>query len=148
MSKIDFYLLDSADLAGAMRYTCRLTSKGYRLGKRVFIRVEDTQQAQQLDELLWTFSDQSFIPHVVQDDLPGGDTPDTREPVLIGIMEPRAGQMDLLINLAATLPENYAGYEMVKEVVRKDENCLAAARQRWRQYQDPDNQLDKHDIGD
>jgi DNA polymerase-3 subunit chi len=146
VSKIDFYLLDNPDLSDAMRYTCRLTNKGYRLGKRVFIRVEDMQQARQLDELLWTFNDQSFIPHVVQDGSPD-DAPDTREPVLIGIIEPRAGDMDLLINLATTLPANYAGYEMVKEVVRKDENCLAAARQRWRQYQDSDNQLDKHDIG-
>lgn len=145
MSQIDFYLLDNPDLSAAMRYTCRLANKGYRLGKRIFIRVEDPAQAQQLDALLWTYSDLSFIPHRVYDETTDGNA-DTREPVLIGIIEPQAGQQMLLINLADSLPGRYAGYEQVKEIVWKDENCLNAARERYRQYQKSDNQLNKYDI--
>ena len=64
MTKVDFYLLgEGAD--SRERIACRLAEKAWRLGNRVYVLAPDQAAAQALDELLWTFSQGSFVPHAV-----------------------------------------------------------------------------------
>jgi DNA polymerase III subunit chi len=58
---------------------CRWTERFYMEKKRVQIVVDSIVAAQFIDQLLWTFSQSSFIPHVIF--APGGTPP--AEPVLI-----------------------------------------------------------------
>jgi len=73
MTRIDFYLL-TGDAAGGETAiskdmaVCRLTNKAFLLGHRVYIHTADAAEAQRLDNLLWTFSAGSFIPHAASHD--------------------------------------------------------------------------------
>ncbi|MGA2400566.1 MAG: DNA polymerase III subunit chi [Syntrophobacteraceae bacterium] len=58
---------------------CRWTERFYMEKKRVRIVVDSMHAAQFIDQLLWTFSQASFIPHLIYN--PGGTLP--AEPVLI-----------------------------------------------------------------
>ena len=49
---------------------CRLVERLYSSGRRVAVWVSDRGRAGVLDEYLWTFAQNSFVPHVLWD---GGD---------------------------------------------------------------------------
>ena len=63
MTKVDFYLVDEPGEPALLRFACRLTQKIFSLGHQIHIHAESGRQARQLDELLWSFSDLSFLPH-------------------------------------------------------------------------------------
>jgi DNA polymerase-3 subunit chi len=46
---------------------CRLVEALYRKGKRVVVYLSDGGRAAVLDDYLWTFAQQSFVPHVLWD---------------------------------------------------------------------------------
>ena len=95
MARVDFYILPDRAANSRPLLACRLAEKAYRLGHRVYIHVESAQQAQYLDDLLWSFRQGSFIPHGITPPQPGDDTP-----VLIGWQDAPAGATEVLINLS------------------------------------------------
>lgn len=116
-----------------MRFACRLAEKAFKAGHRVYIDAIDAQQAQHLDDLLWTFSDTSFVPHRCAD---AGDRDRTPDPVSIGHGCPPAGMADVLLTLRPDAPEYFSRFERVLEVVDGDAAERTSARQRYRFYQD------------
>ena len=63
MTKVDFYVLGTSGDRARQHFACRLAEKAYRLDNTIHIRTIDQRAAEQLDELLWTFRDGSFVPH-------------------------------------------------------------------------------------
>jgi DNA polymerase-3 subunit chi len=59
---------------------CRWVERFYEEGKHVLVVTDSTLAAQHLDQMLWSFSQSSFIPHRVVTH-PGGQPPG--EPVII-----------------------------------------------------------------
>lgn len=72
---------------------CRWTERFYSERKRVRIVVDSMAAAQLIDQLLWTFSQSSFIPHAIFN--PGAAQPE--EPVLITPGEFRADGFDAVV---------------------------------------------------
>ncbi|MEA2080825.1 MAG: DNA polymerase III subunit chi, partial [Pseudomonadota bacterium] len=65
MTQVDFYLLQDDSAQNRISFACRLADKAYRLGNRVFIHTESAEQSRRLDDLLWTFQQNSFVPHAI-----------------------------------------------------------------------------------
>lgn len=141
MTRIDFYLLPSADGNGKHLAACRLTQKAYRLKHRIYILTGDPDESAQLDRLLWTFNPGSFIPHQVH-----AEPVDPRLPVLIGHDAPPAELNDVLISLAANVPEFFERFDRVAELVSADERERAAARERFRVYRDRGFAVQTHNL--
>lgn len=140
MSKVDFYVIRSAGEHSRRHFACRLAEKAYRLQNTVHIVAADRQSAQQLDELLWTFSDGSFVPHEVVGAVPG----DAPAPVTIGVSGERAPDGDLLINLCDEIPPAAESFPRVAEIVSADNDGKASSRQRFVDYRDRGHTLDTH----
>ncbi len=141
MTEVDFYLLKDDSAQGRAQFACRLAAKAYRLGNRIFIHTESADQTQQLDKLLWTFQQNSFVPHGVyrtgQDDPP---------PVqLAHDAEPDAGNQ-VLINLAADVPVFFSRFERVAELVNDNADVRRQGRKRYTFYQDRGYTLRTHEI--
>ncbi|MET0378341.1 MAG: DNA polymerase III subunit chi, partial [Spongiibacteraceae bacterium] len=129
--QIDFYISPAATLEQRLLLACRLADKAYRSGHRVYLHCSDDAQAQQLDVLLWQFQPSSFVPHL----LTNADEPFTDEkaaPVQIGSGKKIWDNGDVLINLDNTVPDNFANYVRVLEVVVQDAAILDITRQHWR----------------
>jgi DNA polymerase-3 subunit chi len=107
MTRVDFYLL-GADGDSRERIACRLAEKAWRLGNRVYLLAPDKPAALELDELLWTFSQGSFVPHAVCT----GDSDAEIHPVLIGHNEPPAVLQDVLISLAPEVPTWFSRFAL------------------------------------
>jgi DNA polymerase-3 subunit chi len=65
VTQVDFYILRGEAAEARLRTACRLAAKAVQLDQHVFIRALNEGEARQLDELLWTFSESSFLPHRV-----------------------------------------------------------------------------------
>lgn len=94
-----------------------------------------------MDRLLWTFSDQSFVPHAR---LGKGD-PEVN-PVLIGDVQDASGEHDVLINLAREVPGCFARFERLAECVDNEPGVREASRERYRFYRDRGYPLALHEI--
>ncbi|HAQ86481.1 MAG: DNA polymerase III subunit chi [Pseudomonas sp.] len=127
MTRIEFYVLPDSEQAGRARAACQLASKGWQHGLPVFIRCQDDQQCNELDELLWTFRAERFIPH----ELHGVDP---LAPVVIGTEQPPASVQGLLINLSPTLSPHTDQFSRVIEIVNQQPELLTVCRDNFRLY--------------
>ena len=140
MTQVDFYILQDATPGARSLLTCRLAEKAWKQGHRVFINTASTQQLGELDDLLWTFRAGSFIPHAVYTQ--SGES----QPVELGHDVEPSGHSDVLVNLCGEVPPYFSRFERVAELVGADEQERAAARERYRYYQDRGYNLKSHKL--
>lgn len=129
--RIDFYVLPDAKENGRALLACRLADKAYRLGHTVYIAAASEARAAALDDLLWTFRQDSFVPHE-RYPLTSGDG----SPVLIGLAAPAEVNAQVLINFTDAFPNGFEHYERVAELVDAHPDVLANSRERFRQYRE------------
>lgn len=142
MTRVDFYLLDSPQPQARDLAVCRLAQKAFALGHRVYILAGSSEDARRLDDLLWTFSAGSFVPHALHD----GGTADDGTPVLIGNAAPPEAFDDVLITVAPEVPENFSRFRRVAEIVGGDDTDKESARGRFRFYRDRGYTLQTHAL--
>jgi DNA polymerase-3 subunit chi len=112
---------------------CRWTERFYMEKKRVQIVVDSMYEAQSIDQLLWTFSQASFIPHVIF--APGGMPP--VEPVLITPGEfAVAGFETLICDMPAGLEFMSKFETSVHFIIRDDDERRSRSRSLWQQARD------------
>ncbi len=142
--KIDFYILSGNGSSTHTRYTCRLAEKAYKLKHRIYIHVDNDVEAQQLDELLWTFRQSSFVPHeCVNNDAP---QPSPQSPVVIGYGDHAPDGYDLLINLSQNIPQFYPQFERIAEVVADADALRKISREHFRFYREQGITPNSHQI--
>jgi DNA polymerase-3 subunit chi len=141
VTRIDFYVLE--DSARDNRYTlaCRLTDKIFREGYRVYLHTDSEQEARHLDRLLWTFRDQSFLPHGL-----AGQVPRELTPILIGWGSAPDGEEDVLVNLSREVPGFFSRFSRVAEPLDNDPGVREAGRERFRFYRARGYPLHSHTL--
>ncbi|HEX2549875.1 MAG TPA: DNA polymerase III subunit chi, partial [Gammaproteobacteria bacterium] len=95
MPKIDFYLLQESGAHDRLNFACRLIEKIYKQKHRIFIYVSNIKEAHDIDERLWTYREDSFLPHHIQ-----GEGPNPPPPIQIGFSEAPLNERDILLNLS------------------------------------------------
>ena len=140
MAEVDFYIIASAAEAGGRIFACRVAEKAWRLGHRVFVHTESRESASEMDALLWTFREDSFVPHELDSTTPAG------APVLIGAGEPPARDPDVLINLTSHVPPFASRSPRIAEIVTGDEHARELGRERFRRYRADGFEIRTHVI--
>jgi len=139
VTRVGFYVLQTAEPGQRLQVAMRLADKAWSRGHRVFINAADEQQARALDEQLWNFRPSSFLPH----GLVGAADSDT---IGIGWGQEPGDHSDMLINLHLDIPDFFSRFARVAEVVTQDEASLSALRASWKFYRERGYQLEKHDL--
>ena len=140
MTRVDFYILPQSDDAARLQFVCRLAEKAWRAGKRMLIHTADSKSLEQLDEMLWSFRADSFLPH---ERLPAS----ARVPVQLGCAQESGDHHDLLINLGGEIPTFFSRFDRVAEIVIQQPEHLKLSRERFRFYRDRGYALETHDMG-
>jgi len=141
MTRIDFYILAGSSPQNRERFACRLAEKAYKSGLPIFVRTQNPQQSQRLNDLLWTFRQGSFVPH----DLASQAAADT--PVHIGEQAEVDRRADaLLINLSPEPIQPPANYARVAELVDDDPGQRQLARERYRAYRAQGHEVNTHEV--
>jgi DNA polymerase-3 subunit chi len=137
--RVDFYVLPES--LAAVRFACAMTERACRHGRAVHIHAASRDEALELNDLLWTFHDISFLPHCLAD-----DTRDTSAPVVIGWsgMQPRTGEV--LINLDVAIPEFASRFSRVVEPVPARTSERGQSREHWRSYKEMGCELHNRDF--
>lgn len=137
MTRIDFYQLNP-DRHRTDRVVCQLCQKAYENQQKTLLLTQTPEQSAHLDKQLWVFSDDSFIPHDV-DQTDGFDTP-----ILIHDVPPQDCERQLLINLSGNIPDNFAQFERIIELVTEDNKLQA--RKHYSFYKERGYPLNHHNL--
>lgn len=139
MTRVDFYILPQPDDDARWQFACRLVDKTWRLGNRLLVHTANSTIGQKLDELLWSYRPDSFLPHAI---LPASQL----SPVHIGWGDNSGSHHDLLINLGDSIPGFFSRFERVAEIVCQQPEQLATSRERYRFYRERGYELQIHDM--
>ncbi len=141
MPRADFYLIAKPRFRDEpLKLVCELARKANDSGQPLLILADSAAQAEALDELLWEFDADAYVPHQVA----GTDEDDDVTPVLIAPPETDAPLRPLVLNLrTAAVPP---GFERVLEVVPADDSARGPLRERWKQYKALGLEVNKHDM--
>jgi len=134
MTEISFYHLRHTPLERALP---KLIEKVLESGARAVIRTGSTERAEALNGALWTFDQDSFVPHGTALD---GNAP--LQPVWITPHEENPNGADILVLTDGAESAEVANYRRCLEMFDgRDEAAVADARRRWKSYKDAAHEL-------
>ncbi|MBS0515406.1 MAG: DNA polymerase III subunit chi [Proteobacteria bacterium] len=140
MPRADFYLIAKPRFRDdPLLLVCELAKRAFESGQPALILAHSADQADALDEKLWEFDEQAFLPHQL-----AGDDDDAITPVLIVAPGSETPDRALVINLREECAPGL--FERVLEVVPAEEAQRAGSRERWKTYKAAGFELAKHDM--
>ena len=140
MARADFYLIDKPRFReDPLLLVCELAKRAFDAGQPTLILARSFDQAEQIDEKLWEFSEDAFIPHQI-----AGDEDDAITPVLIVPPETTATDRAMVINLREDAAPGL--FERVLEVVPAEQSERDGSRKRWSTYKAAGFDVAKHDM--
>jgi len=129
LAAIHFYHLTSSPLERALP---KLLEKSYSGGFRTVVLAEETR-IEKLNELLWTYDPDGFLPH----GSPKDGNAELQSIFLTSAAPQKVGAKEILFITNGILAENSAPYDRVIDMFDGgDAESLSAARARWKQYKD------------
>jgi DNA polymerase-3 subunit chi len=141
MPRADFYLIDKPRFRDdPLLLVCELAKKAFAGEQPTLILARSRDQAEALDEKLWEFDENSFIPHQIVGD---GDD-DAITAVLIVPPDATTPDRVLVINLRDECAPGL--FDRVLEVVPADEDQRLGSRERWKTYKQAGFDVAKHDM--
>lgn len=135
MTRIDFYQISGDERA----FACRLIDLVYRKGHQIYVHTSTEEQARTLDEQLWTFKEETFVPHALHSEA-------LDVPIKIGFDHEPEEHQDVMINLSGQIPHFFSRFDRVAEVVPVDQNSRQAARENYAYYKERGYVLNYHKI--
>lgn len=139
--KVDFYILDETNEEKGLRFACQQTEEAYHHQKQIYLHVNSYETAERLDQLLWTFRDDSFLPHQIL------SVNSSNIPIQIGYQNEAIPPLqDIFINLSNTIPPFYRQFNHLIEVVFSDPTVQQLARERYRQYREQSFELNTYKL--
>ena len=126
MTEVLFYHLQRQPLEAVLP---TLVAKSLERGWRAVVQATGEERLAALDDHLWTFADESFLPHGTDKD------PDPAEhPVLLTLSDGnRNGANVRFLVDGAAFPADGEGYERIVVLFDgNDPDALAGAREQWR----------------
>lgn len=134
MVDIRFYHMEQSTLDQALPV---IAMKAWQSGSNVMIRVPDKREASRINDLLWTFRSDVFLPH-------GGDgdkNPD-KQPIWVTANDDNVNDAKILILTHGCETEDVSKFDMVCEMLDgRVDSQISEARSRWKTYK-----ADNHDL--
>jgi len=139
-----FYLLASTKYRDLLEFICKLTEKVLYQSHFVYIKCSQSDQANDLDALLYSFRDDSFLPHQkTSKPLTGPVLDNPPYPIFISPLNQALPANWVVINLA---PDHYTNAHRIIEIATNEEVNRQLARQKFVQYRQLGFQLQTHRI--
>ncbi|HRK63619.1 MAG TPA: DNA polymerase III subunit chi [Terricaulis sp.] len=126
MAELWFYHLERTELERAL---APLLEKCLQRGWRALVRGGSPERLEELDTTLWTWRDESFLPHARE-----GEGDATRQPVLLTTNQGNPNGAQALFLIDGAEPGDLSPFERACLMFDgRDEAALEKARQRWKE---------------
>jgi DNA polymerase-3 subunit chi len=141
MTEISFY----TGVPDRLAYLCRLLRKAQQSGSRTGV-LGPLSVLQRLDAALWSFDAAEFVPHLLlTDEAPDPDLLEAT-PILLAPSCSALPHREVLLNLGAEIPPDYAEFKRVLEVVSTEPEQVQAGRRRYKQYEALGHEVKHHKV--
>jgi len=133
MTQIFFYHLERSKLQQVLP---QLLQKTLDRDWRAIVEVKSEKQAKEIDNFLWSYASDSFLPHAI-----AGDNEDSEQPILISDKQdnPNSAKVRFFVN--GVLPQVTGNYERLIYIFDgHDPEAVQEARTVWKQLKG-DNEL-------
>ena len=140
MTRVDFYILQSATELSRNELACKLVEKAYAQNHMITLMTRSQNHAQEIDTLLWSFKPDSFIPHEIVGDKPSittneEETNQTKNSqVAISHEQLHDSHHDIMINLKHEVPKQFSRFNRLIEIVCQSSEVLEKTRESYRFY--------------
>lgn len=129
MTDVGFYHLQKWPLETALP---QLLEKVLEAGHRAVVMAGSPERVASLNTLLWTYRDESFLPHGSMED---GHAPD--QPVWLTVEDENPNNATVLVLTDGAESADIAPYDRCCDMFDgRDDAAVAAARARWTAYKD------------
>ena len=107
-----------------------LLEKTLKRGWKAQVRTASQDRVEFLDDWLWRYRDEAFLPHA-----PASEPMPERQPILVGADVANANGAEALFLVDGAEPGDLADYERCVILFDgRDDSALAQARAHWRQF--------------
>lgn len=128
-TEVRFYHLVRSSMESALP---AILSKAIGTGQRVVVKTADAAAAEILADQLWSFDEQSFLPHGTKKD---GHA--ARQPIWLTPGDDNPNGATILILTGGAATEKTADFTLCCEMLDgNDEAQVAAAREKWKVYKE------------
>ncbi|MDC2963814.1 DNA polymerase III subunit chi [Gammaproteobacteria bacterium] len=135
MTKIDFYLVKGDEVF----FASRLIALIYRRGHKIHVQTSSIEYAKALDEKLWNFAEDAFIPHCLKDH-------QFDAPIKICTSTDSPEHQDVFVNLSTSRPKFFSRFDRVAEIVPENESERSAARKAFSFYKERGYEVNYHEM--
>lgn len=142
MTDVYFYVLAQQTHQEQLLFACRLAEKSLNEGHEVLLLVDTQEQAKALDELLWNYREEAFIPHCLISEK--NQHPNCNIHISIG--SEIGHHHDVLICLATELPPTFSRFKRLLEVVIQEDEVLSYTRKHYKFLKDRGFPIKHHDM--
>ncbi|MCH4564813.1 DNA polymerase III subunit chi [Halomonas sp. EGI 63088] len=148
MTRVDFYILPDTTLEARLGFACRLAETIAGKGYRLHLHAEDEAMARDLDDRLWTFRPDAYLPHALVDSNLLGSEMASGVPVTIGWEGPPAPELAVqaMLNLHPGIPEWFSRFDRVAEIINQHQEVLTAKRECWQTYKQRGYPVKAHQL--
>lgn len=132
MSDYAFYQIPDPTPAGVETALPKLLEKAYEAGFRVVVRCPSQERTKRLNEALWTYKEDSFLPHgVAEDGAP------SLQPIYLTEHEENANNANVLVFISGAGGQNveaekFSAYSKVLDIFEGSDVQKQKARARWK----------------
>ena len=134
MTEVGFYHLRSMTLERALP---SILERALAAGHRIVVMAGSPERVEQLNDLLWTYNEASFLPHGSARD---GNA--ERQPVWLTASEENPNGASMLVLVDGAASARLSGFARCCDIFDgNDEAAVAAARQRWTEAKAAGHQL-------
>ncbi len=135
MTRVDFYHLQKSDIETTLP---KLLDKAYATGKKILLKVGNEERVEFLNTHLWTYDEQSFLPHGSKKD---GNA--EAQPIWLTSQDdnPNNATILFLVDNAKYEVDKVSGFERVLNIFDdNDKEALIWSREFWKQLKVQDNE--------
>lgn len=141
MPRIDFYILPDQNRLSLQKFACRLADKAYQQGNRILIQTENAEESRVVDDMLWTFNDDSFLPHGLDD-----ESATSEQPIVITHGNSQHENFQTMINLSSITPVDATKFDRIAEIVNQEAERKQTGRKHYKVYKDQGYELYHHEM--
>lgn len=136
MTNVDFYLVKEAKIEDCYAFVCKLVDKVFQQRHQLYINTNSKEECNILDDLLWTFRDDAFIPHNIYGS--------SKSNIQLGFNLDPTEHKNILLNLTPVSPPFHDRFQRILEIV--PQNMKENSRQKFRVYREKNYEIATHDL--
>ena len=141
MPRVDFYILQDQNRLSLQKFACRLADKAFHQGYRILIQTENAEESQLIDDMLWTFNEDSFLPHALYT-----DSDNNEHPIVISHQAGSHKNFQTMINLSSITPAEANRFDRIAEILNQQEERKQTGRKHYKIYKDQGCELYHHEM--